>query len=162
VAAASPAPAAAPEPALATAPMPTLFGIGETGTPGQPSEFDEIRTKLTTTLSEFADALGTALKNLVEDVSTLEVATYVTADLGTVHYDGDTHAFTGPVQQRALTCIRFGGDTLILVPESNGLLDERLWAVHMSMVERAQANRTEMIRAAASAAAGLVTTLKPA
>jgi hypothetical protein len=43
-----------------------------------------------------------------------------------------------------------------------GEIDKDLWAIHLDMVRQAQANRTEMLKAAVAAASGLVDALKGA
>jgi hypothetical protein len=52
------------------------------------------------------------------------------------------------------------GDTQVLVPTNAEGIDERLWAIHVSMVQQAQTNRAEMVRAIATAAAGLLGVLQ--
>ena len=58
-----------------------------------------------------------------------------------------------------MTRINLAGDTLICVP-APGALDEGLWAFHVDMVHRAQANRAEMLKTAVTAATGLLDALK--
>ncbi len=136
-------------------------GGGATGDAAQPSQLDDIRTKLTTSLGEFADQLSTALKTLVSDLNTLEVATYVSSDVSSVKFVDSPEKLSGEsIQQRALTRITLDGDSLVVLPTNAGALDDRIWNVHLAMVERAQSNRTEMLKAAASAVAGLVGGLK--
>jgi hypothetical protein len=48
----------------------------------------------------------------------------------------------------------------VIVPSGAGRINQELWAIHLDMVEQAQNNRTEMMKAAASAAAGLLQSLK--
>ena len=124
------------------------------------SPLDELRTTLATSLKNFADHLGTALGTMVADVSSLEVATYVSDNVDAVDYDAHNHAFVGAAKRRAMTCIRLDGDTLVLVPEEAGKVDEGLWAIHAAMVDRAQASRSEMIKVATSAASALLSALK--
>lgn len=121
-----------------------LFGSGEAGS--------EALTKLTDSLRQFADRLGATLQKALEDAAHLEVETYVADDLTTVRYhDGDF----GGAQLRAVTRMSLDGDTQVLVPRSEGALDEELWKIHVSMVQQAQANRADMIRALGNAAADL-------
>jgi hypothetical protein len=156
---------ASPE-AVAAAPPPPMeegiFGIGDSsGGPAQPSPLDEIRDKLTASLGEFANQLSDALKTLVADLNTLEVATYVSSDVSSVTFvDGPEKLHGDGIQQRALTRITLDGDSVVVLPTTGGALDDRIWNVHLAMVERAQTNRTEMLKAAASAVAGLVGNLK--
>ncbi|NTV62430.1 MAG: hypothetical protein HGA65_02690 [Oscillochloris sp.] len=126
-----------------------LFGSGDNG--------NETIQKLTASLQEFAEQLGETLKRAIEDASYLEVETYVSDDLATVNYhNGD---FSG-AHLRAVTRMALDGDTQVVVPRREGQLDEELWAIHVSMVQQAQANRAEMIRTIANAAAGLMGALK--
>jgi hypothetical protein len=122
-----------------------LFGSG--------GKVTEATQKLTEALQQFTDQIGTTLKQVLEDAAHLDVETYVADDLAGVAYaQNDFSAAT----LRAVTRMKLDGDTKVLVPTSEGQLDERLWAIHTSMVAQAQANRAEMIRAIAGAAAGLL------
>jgi len=116
--------------------------------------------RLTNALLQFADKLGETLKKAIDDASSLEVSTYVSDDMQGVTYDFTTRQFTGTAKLRALTRIGFTGDTLICVPEKEGEIDKDLWAIHVDMVQRAQAQRTELLNAVASAATGLLNILK--
>jgi peptidase C25-like protein len=114
------------------------------------------------------DTLGKALGQLAEqlaafmrDVTTLEVATYVSDRMQEVRYDPGTGNFSTEAQQRALTSIRFDGDTKICVPTDAGQVDAALWAIHTGMVQQAQANRTAMLKMAADMLAGLLNFAKP-
>ncbi len=144
------------------------YGYPPPGAPGQPQpgssaasfglfggggKVAEAAQKLTESLQEFADQIGDTLKQVLEDAAHLDVETYVADDLSSVNYaQNDFSAAT----LRAVTRMKLDGDTKVLVPISAGQLDERLWAIHTSMVAQAQANRAEMIRAISSAAAGLL------
>jgi hypothetical protein len=120
---------------------------------GNNGKIAEAAQKLTESLQEFADQIGNTLKQVLEDAAHLDVETYVADDLSSVNYaQNDFQAAT----LRAVTRMKLDGDTKVLVPMSEGQLDERLWAIHTSMVAQAQANRAEMIRAISSAAAGLL------
>jgi hypothetical protein len=59
-----------------------------------------------------------------------------------------------------MTCIRADGDVLNLVPRKEGQVDRELWAAHCEQVERAQAQRAEMIKTLASAASALLGPLR--
>jgi hypothetical protein len=114
----------------------------------------DARTRLTISLQTFSDNLGKALAKAVDDATTLEVSTYVSSNMSTVQTD------LSGAQLRAFTRIRMDGDTEVIVPEQSGQIDRDLWEIHLSMVQQAQANRSEMIKAAASAATGLLQALK--
>ncbi|MBX0329777.1 hypothetical protein K2Z83_19080 [Oscillochloris sp. ZM17-4] len=126
-----------------------LFGGGDKG--------GETMKKLAESLQEFAEQLGETLKRAIEDAAHLEVETYVADDLASVDYRSGN--FDG-AQLRAVTRMGLDGDTQVVVPRREGQLDEELWAIHVSMVQQAQTNRADMIRAIAGAAAGLLGALK--
>lgn len=116
----------------------------------------DARTRLTNAVNQFADNLGRTLAKVIDDASTLQVSTYVIDDM-----PGQLTADI-PVGARlsAFTSIKIDGDTQVIVPSGSGHIDKELWAIHLDMVEQAQNNRTEMMKAAASAAAGLLQSLK--
>lgn len=112
----------------------------------------QLRDGLADTLNQLAARLAI----WVDDVASLEVATFVSEDMETVAYDSSSGAFTGGARQRALTRITLDGDVKICVPLDADEIDEDLWAIHASMVEQAQANRTAMLKAVAEVLAGLL------
>ncbi len=127
---------------------PTDYGILDS--------LSEARTRLTNAVSQFADNLGRTLLKVIDDASTLQVSTYVIDEMP---------AKLGveiPVGARlsAFTSIKIDGDTQVIVPSGSGRINQELWAIHVDMVEQAQTNRAEMMKAAASAAAGLLQSLK--
>ncbi len=111
--------------------------------------------RLSNSIQEFAQKLGQILEKAVDDATSLEVSTYVSDDMTKVTSD-----FAGTARLRAFTRINIDGDTLVCVPKREREIDEALWAIHMDMVQQAQANRTEMIKTAISAATGLLDALK--
>ncbi len=134
-------------------PYMTTEGAVAMGLPGM----EAIRDTLGKALGQLADKLVA----FMNDVTTLEVATYVSDRIQEVHYDPNTNSFSAGAQQRALTSIRLGGDIKICVPTDAGQIDEALWAIHTGMVQQAQANRTAMIKMAADMLAGLLNLPKP-
>jgi hypothetical protein len=118
--------------------------------------FKQAQERLTSALQQFADKLGESLKKAFEDVSTLQVSTYVSENMTGVTYDSAAGQFKGPVKLRALTHIKIDGDTVVCVPESGAEIDKTLWAIHSDMVQKAQTHRTELLKAVVSAAAELV------
>jgi hypothetical protein len=120
----------------------------------------QAQARLTTALQQFADKLGESLKTAIDEVTSLEVATYVSDDMVEVTYDAEKRQFTGTAKLRALTRINFDGDTLVCVPEREGAIDQALWALHTDMVQRARAHRAELLKAAVSAATGLLEAMK--
>jgi hypothetical protein len=115
---------------------------------------NESRQQLTAALSAFADNLGKTLAKAVDDVATLNVSTYVSQDVA--------GAVTDPAQRelRAFTRVKLDGDTEVIVPRVSGKIDRELWDIHLSMVQQAQNNRAEMMKAAAAAATALLQAFK--
>jgi hypothetical protein len=140
--------AAAPEPVPATPDAVVEFGLGET--------VKKAKERLTDALEEFADKLSNSLKKAFEDASSLQVSTYVSEDMAGVSYNAGDGQFKGPVKLRALTHIKMDGDTVVCIPEKGDEIDKSLWAIHSDMVQKAQAHRTELLKAVVSAAAELV------
>ena len=101
------------------------------------------------------------LSKAADEISSLEVATYTSGDLGGVKYDYDTKKLAGQLSLRALTHVAFDGDTQICVPERDNAIDHDLWQIHLEMVKEAQANRTQFLAAMAEMATKLVGILKP-
>ena len=95
----------------------------------------------------------------IRDVTTLEVKTYVSDDIAGVKIEKGE--LVGDLRLRAMTTIALDGDIAAIIPLRAEGMDETLWAAHVDMVKQAQANRTELVKLAASAAAGLVAAVKP-
>jgi hypothetical protein len=122
---------------------------------------DEARENLVRALVDVSNKVGTALKEAIDDAVTLEVATYVSDQMEGVTYDMSTRQFSGSAQLRALTRISLDGDTQLCLPrKASGEIDMEVWQIHSDMVQRAQANRTELLKTAFSAASGLLDSLK--
>ena len=121
-----------------------------TGEPGPVQEaLDKLRSALKT--------LGEKVEQFAEDVSTLEVRTYVSDRLDQIDNDA---AFFTTAEPRALTHIDFDGDTKVVVPLSAGQLDEALWKVHVETVAQAQAHREAMFRTVMELVRGIVPSIK--
>ena len=116
------------------------------------------KADLTDSLQQFADKLGHTLQKAVDDITSLEVLTYVSDDLNGVTYESGK--FGGSAKLRALTRITIDGDTLACVPSAQGETSDEMWSIHMDMVRQAQANRVELLKTAISAAAGLLSALR--
>jgi hypothetical protein len=140
--------AAAREPVPAGPDAAVEFGFGDT--------VKKAKERLTDALEEFAEKLSNSLKKAFEDASSLQVSTYVTENMTGVTYDSVAGEFKGPVRLRALTHIKMDGDTVVCIPEKGDEIDKSLWAIHSDMVQKAQAHRTELLKAVVSAAAELV------
>jgi len=118
---------------------------------GIKESLDQVKAKV----QDLVHALVDTLKQAVDDVTSLEVKTYVSDDLSAVKYNSTARDF-GEAELRAMTRINLDGDTLNVVPASAGELDQALWHVHLSMVEQAQTSRARMLETAV----GLLVSLK--
>ncbi len=167
---ATPAPSPQPELSVEGPEGPTL------GLPSEPAPTSEIpeaavdfgmldslkqtKVSLTSALRQFSDKLGKTLEKAVDDVTSLEVATYVSDDMDGVKYDYKAGQFTGTIKLRALTRVNLDGDTMSCVPEKEGQSDKNLWAIHSDMVKQAQVQRAELFKTLVSAATGVMDVLK--
>jgi hypothetical protein len=115
------------------------------------------QARLTSALQHFADQVGAILEKAIGDITGLEVSTYVSDKMDDVKYEN--RQFTG-AHLRVLTHINLGGDTLLCIPAEEGMIDQALWTIHADMVQKAAANRAELLKAIASAATGLISALK--
>src|SRR5262249_35587295 len=104
---------------------------------------------LMSALQRFAEGLG----NTLDDLTSLEVSTYVSDALDAVRYEN--RRFPG-AKLRAVTRVGLAGDISVCVPETKGMLDEGLWKIHQEMVKTAVENRTELLKAITAAATGLL------
>lgn len=143
--AAAPPPTSAPQPTggAETTDGPVNYGLGDV--------FNQTKSGL----EELVEKLTKTLNQMVDDITSLEVKTYMTEDLNAVKYNAETRDFQG-AKLRAMTRISLDGDVVNCVPERNGKVDESIWNIHLSMVQQAQANRSEMIKTAV----GLLGSLK--
>ncbi len=98
-------------------------------------------------VQELINKLMETLKQVMDDITSLEIKTYVSEDVSGAKYEKGE--FTN-AQLRAVTRVSLDGDVLNVVPESGGELDRALWEVHLAMVQQAQANRAEMLKTAVS------------
>lgn len=116
---------------------------------------EEAQKALEKALQDFMNGVSSA----IQEAALLEVKTFVSDDIeGIQIVDGKPQ---GSMRLRAMTTIELDGDITAIVPMRPEGLDETLWAAHAAMVAQAQINRTELIKLALSAAAGIVNVLKP-
>ncbi|MBN1874763.1 MAG: hypothetical protein JXA33_11080 [Anaerolineae bacterium] len=114
-------------------------------------------------VAKFASDLADKVQSFATDISELEVRTYTTGpDNIKVLIDKDlgTLASEGKITLRAYSQIGFDGDTVICVPEENGVVDKQLWELHQSIVNQALTNRATMISAIGDAAASALKALQ--
>jgi hypothetical protein len=154
-------PAAAPPPVVPPAvvqPPPPGAPAGAGAEFGIVDQLQGARDQVSGALRQLAERFGQALQEAVEQLTTLEVATYVSDNMADVKYEHGQ--FTGGAKLRALSRIKLLGDLLVCVPEKSGDVDQALWNLHVDMVQRAQAHRAEMLKTLGAAATGLLDALK--
>jgi len=141
--AAPPAPSAAP--ALPPAALAADYGI-----------IDSIRGAASS-LQDAAQKIAAWLADSFQTVTSVRVSTYVSDNIDQVQLQNG--AFSG-AKLRAMTVASLDGNTLVCVPENNGQVDDALWKIHADALEKALANRVEILRTAAAAVASLVPGVK--
>jgi hypothetical protein len=118
------------------------------------------RERLVVALQDLADNVGAALERAVDNLTVIEVATYVSDDLSTVTAGSTGDGFGAGAELRALTRLRIDGDAQLVVPRDLGEADQALWRLHAGLLEQARAARMELLKTGASAVAGLLDALK--
>ena len=103
---------------------------------------------------KFTEKLSEYLSKTIDDITSLEILTYVAEDMKDVTYDSGK--FGGGAQLRAMTRVSVDGDTLVCIPEKDGEVDSAVWEIHLEMVKQAQASRAELMKTLVSAATGIV------
>jgi hypothetical protein len=146
--------------------MPSMAGL-EAATPeafnlfGGAQAEEAAASPFKSVLDSLKSALETLSNKIVDfanDVTTLEVRTFVSDRIEDVRPDGAvgfTHA-----QQRAMTHIDFDGDTQVVVPVDAGQIDQALWRIHLETVEQAQAHRQAMLKTIGELMAGFIPAIK--
>jgi hypothetical protein len=112
----------------------------------------EVRDKIVSSVQGFVERMTQAVEKVMTEATTLEVLTYTSDDLTKVQKDD----LAGTANLHAVTRIEFDGDIKNFVPMKGGEIDQALWALHLDMVQQAQANRAELVRTAVQAISGLV------
>jgi hypothetical protein len=112
---------------------------------------------LVNALQQFAENLSGVLKKTAQDISTLEVATYVSDNPGATVFENGK--FTG-AELRLLTRMSFAGDAAVCVPAVLHEIDETVRKIHADMVESAISNRAEMLNTAVTAITAVIDALK--
>ncbi len=133
---------------------PFLRGGDQGEEAAQPGAFEQVRNSLKNAL----EAMGKKFVEFADEVTTLEVRTFVSDRIEDVRPDG-AKGFEN-AQQRAMTRIEFDGDTQMVVPVDAGQLDEALWKIHLQTVEAAQAHRAAMLKTIGELVQGFIPTLK--
>jgi hypothetical protein len=112
---------------------------------------------LRSTVQQLASRLIKTLASAVDDVANVEVSTYASDRMDAVTQEQGK--LTG-AKLRAYTRISLTGDIVACVPEENGAVDQKFWAMHLDLVQQAQTHRTEMLRTAVAAAGSLLNLVK--
>jgi hypothetical protein len=115
---------------------------------------------LMATLSDLITSVGKAIQSAVTEAASLRVVTYTSDDLEAVTLDRESGRFTGSARLRAVTRLSIDGDTLLCLPESDGEVDDGIWAIHSQAVANAQAYRADLLKAVLAAASGLFPSLR--
>lgn len=103
---------------------------------------------------EFLRKMGEFLSKTLDDVTTLEVDTWVSTDLDQVSYQGGKYV---GASLRASTRVLVDGDTKLCVPRGkDGKVDTELWELHKEAVREAREARSQLVRTTIDAAKGLV------
>ena len=105
-------------------------------------------------MRQFLVEMGQKVENFAQDLTTLEVRTYVSDAIDKV--DVKNGKLEGEKVQRAVTVIKLDGDTEVVVPTYAGEIDQALWAIHLQTVAQAQAHRAEMIKTLGELVASLI------
>jgi len=145
VSAANTAPPPAPASAPAASPLMADYGV-----------IDSVRGAAAS-LQDAAQKIGAWLADSFQTVTSVRVSTFVSDNIADVKFENG--AFTG-AKLRAMTVASLDGNTVVCVPEQDGKVDDTLWKIHSDMVDKALANRVELLRTAASAIANLVPGVK--
>ncbi len=129
-------------------------------------------SNLATSLQDVSQKLVGMLTTAVDDMTSLEIHTYTSADLSTVSYDPKNHKFSPEAKLQALTRISLDGDILNLLPQRQRKsvegddgqveveINEQLWTTHREMVDLAQTNKVAFVKAMAEIAGTLLKALK--
>jgi hypothetical protein len=132
-------------PAAAVNPLLTDYGV-----------LDSVRGAAAS-LQDAAQKMGAWLAESFQTVTSVRVTTYVSDNIDAVTYENGV--FTG-AQLRAMTVASLDGNTMVCVPENNGVVDDALWKIHSDTLDKALHNRVELMKTAASAIASLVPGVK--
>ncbi len=148
-----------PAPSTPSTPAPPQPPTGPAqGTVLEYGVFDSVQAAAAS-LQDAAQKIGAWLTQSFESVTSVRVSTYVSDKMDDVKPTPDG-GFSGATL-RAVTLASLDGNTRVCVPETDGKLDDALWAIHSDIVQKAMTNRVEMLKAAASAVASLVPGVKP-
>ncbi len=123
------------------------------------------------TLQNVSKKVADMLIEVVDDLTSLEVQTYTSGNLDqdAATYDSSTKQFGGGARLRAMTHIAIDGDITNLIPEQRVQtgtgqievgIDRQLWTAHKEMVQLAQTNRNDFMKAVAEIAGTMLKVVK--
>ncbi|MEH1919770.1 hypothetical protein [Nostoc sp.] len=124
------------------------------------SALKQTQQRLMDTLQQFSEQLSKSLQKAIDETSSLEVSTYTSDDLSSVHYNPSSEQFEGTAKLQALTRINLNGDTFICLQEKEGKLDETLGKIHQEAVSQARTHRTELLKITVSTVTELLKVFK--
>lgn len=121
----------------------------------------QAQTGLTNAIREFTEKLSHTLQKGMQDLTSLDVTTYISDDLSDVTYDSARGDFSGNLKTWARTRISLDGDVrnCIYKPKDQDF-DQALWAIHADMIQRGKAQRDEMLKTLSTIFTELVKALK--
>lgn len=102
--------------------------------------------------AEAIEKLSHSLSEALQDLTSLEVSTYVADDMTSIEIKDKK--VTG-AKRRAYTYVSLDGDTVVCVPEVDGEVDKSVWEIHLQMVKQAQESRAALVNSIVAAAASL-------
>ncbi|MCA9651865.1 MAG: hypothetical protein KC501_18260 [Myxococcales bacterium] len=117
---------------------------------------DGPRRSAASSVRGFVAKLGQTIDAVLEDMSALEVRTFVVGESDRIVLGRD--GLPVGAQLRAYTRTAIDGDTIVCVPERDGEPDTAVFEAHLEAVGRAQQIRSELMGAIVDAASRLVRT----
>jgi hypothetical protein len=111
-------------------------------------------------VADLVASVGRAIGEAFAEAASLRVVTYTSDNLEAVTFDREKSILTGGAKLRAVTRQRIDGDTLLLLPEIDGEVDDRIWAIHSEAVNQVQQYRADLVKSVLTAAAGLIPSVK--
>lgn len=129
------------------------FGLFSKSQPSGDDGQAQPQAGMVDSLRGFVSKLGDKISEALTDMSTLEVSTYVAKEMSGVRVEGGKVV---GAELRAYTRVSLDGDTVAVVPERDGEIDQSALALHTAMVEQAQQARAKMLETIIHAATSLV------
>jgi ribosome-associated translation inhibitor RaiA len=96
-------------------------------------------------LKDVIQKMADTLKDVVDDMTTLQVNTYVSDNMQAVTKDIESDTVSGTLHLRARSSIKLDGDTETILPSTDGEIDTAVWEIHKEIVNQAQQNRNQLV-----------------